>query len=247
MDQGKIYVTKILYNKGKIFYPDPPEGSTKIIVMMKSHCPKWFPLSPYSLKTEEGYLFENYWQFSKVYEVVPQSKEYYSRYDKTVIWEWEEERHCSRKNNDEEWEILPDYFNWRKEGFHNKYPVRYPVGFHHKSKVLFSLSDEGERLNYVEARKKIYLENYSRIVKKEKRYQELRKRISEGESISIYEVDGPHQESLEYYKNKYNVKDDFIVEHSILVTHKNIEIMMEDTKHSFGHGYCLGLTLLDDL
>ena len=40
--------------------------------------------------------------------------------------------------------------------------------------------------------------------------------------------DGPHQELLEYYKNKYNVNNNFIVIHTILVNKDNMEILLND-------------------
>ena len=61
----------------------------------------------------------------------------------------------------------------------------------------------------------------------------------------IIEVDGPKQESLSYYMQEYNVGQEFIVENTIDCTEKNMEIMLNDTKHPFGHGYCLAMCLLD--
>lgn len=45
----------------------------------------------------------------------------------------------------------------------------------------------------------------------------------------------PHQESLEYYKNKYNLADDFIVNHTILVNKHNMDILLNDEKYPFGN------------
>ena len=58
---------------------------TIIVVMTKSS--KYGMLSPYELKTDDNVLLENDWQFRKVYEEIPKSKQYYSQYDKTVIWD----------------------------------------------------------------------------------------------------------------------------------------------------------------
>lgn len=248
MDRGEVYVTRIKYEAGKAIYPEPPQGATKIVVMMKSHSKKWFPLSPYDLKTKEGYLIENYWQFQKLFEIVPKTKEFYSRFDKTVIWEWHNERHALKsEDSGDSWEILPQYYKWREAGFNNRYPVRYPTGYHNRKNVLFFVNDEGKRFNYSEARQNIYLPAYTEAVKKTNEYHQLLKKVKQGEDIAIFEVDGPHQESLDYYKQKYDVDDDFIAEDSILVTNENMEIMMNDTKHSFGHGYCLGWSIVKDL
>lgn len=74
--------------------------------------------------------------------------------------------------------------------------------------------------------------------------KKLKKWLQEGKNLLIIEVDGPHQESLDYYKEKYNVDDDFIVNSTMLATKENLEIMLNDTKHPFGHMYCLAACLL---
>ena len=59
----------------------------------------------------------------------------------------------------------------------------------------------------------------------------------------IVEIDGPKSQSIEYYKNKYGVDDTFIQNDTILVNDYNINIMLNDEKHPFGHGYCLAMAL----
>jgi hypothetical protein len=44
----------------------------------------------------------------------------------------------------------------------------------------------------------------------------------QGENLLIIEVDGPHQEDLQYYKDKYGVSDNFIENGTMLVTKDNI-------------------------
>lgn len=218
----------------------PPSfsGYKNIIVIMKSHCKKWYPLSPYSLKNND-IIFENYYQFHKVYEKVPQSKQFYSRWNKTVIWDYIEEVHV--KNN----EIQKEYFDWRETGFYNEYPVRYPVGFSSRGKCLFSLTADGRKLNYIQARKEIYLKEYCHLVRKTKEFNDLKKLMEKGEKLLIIEPDGPHQESIGYYMDKYEVDRTFIEKDTILVTEKNMNIILNDQKHPFGHGYCLAIALLD--
>jgi len=38
--------------------------------------------------------------------------------------------------------------------------------------------------------------------------------------------------------------DDFIVNFTIEVNHENMQILINDTKYPFGHGYCLAMELL---
>lgn len=46
-----------------------------------------------------------------------------------------------------------------------------------------------------------------------------------------------------------NIKnyDDFIEGSTMLANDHNLNIMLNDTKHNFGHGYCLAWTLINDL
>lgn len=239
-----IRVGRCLYTpQGKIIYPSY-EDFTPIIIMMKSHS-KYYPLSPYFLKDDKGRIMENIWQFSKCYKSVPNSIQRKSRYDNTIIWQHPSEIHLDDNDN-----MLPEYINWRNKGMNNKDPVRYPATFEHKSKCKFSLAEkngviDNNKLNYIEARKSIYLPLYCEMVKQEKMFHDLKQRLQKGENLLIIEVDGPHQESLNYYKDKYNVDDTFIDQDSMLITEQNINIMLNDEKHAFGHGYCISMALLE--
>jgi hypothetical protein len=64
----------------------------------------------------------------------------------------------------------PEYFVWAQNGWNDKYAHRYPMG---KGKIpLYSWWD-GEKLTYVEARKKIYIPIYARGVIKTKAFRKL--------------------------------------------------------------------------
>ena len=132
------------------------KGYVSIVVLMRSD-KTWYSLSPYSLTNSEGHIFENTWQFSKVYAEVPASEQRYSRYDSTVIWKWPTEKHL-KVSADGTSKILPAYYKWQQSGFENPTAVRYPVGFHSRHNVEFSLWNNS-RLTYIEARKNIYLPN----------------------------------------------------------------------------------------
>lgn len=224
---------------GNTFTDPKYKDFTPILVLMNSHS-KWGSLGPYLLTNEKGQIFENIWQFSKVYPKVPRSIQYYSRYDKTVIWDHPAEIHIDDEDN-----LTKEYFAWREKGRNNKYPVRYPVGFNHRHTCKFALKeDDIVPLNYIESRKEIYLKEYIEYVRKVPEFNEL-KQMLKTKNLLIIEVDGPHQESLPYYIEKYNVNNDFIEDDSILVTPENMEILLNDEKHPFGHGYCLAVALLD--
>jgi hypothetical protein len=212
-------------------------------------------LSPYCLNVifdeDKGQTFttnmENAWQFSKVYANVPSSVQRRSRYDQTVIWSHPAETHVTNDKNNNR--IQDKYWLWRWKGFSTKEAVRYPVGFDHRHKCLYSLWFDNDCkyyrvFDYIEARKNIYLPLYLQSVVKQPKFQQLKDKLSSGQNLLILEVDGPHQESLEYYKNKYHVDDNFIVNSTVLVTQTNMDIMLHDSKHPFGHGYCLAVALL---
>jgi hypothetical protein len=185
---GQVRVGRIVNKKNPSY-----KGFENIVVMMKSHS-VWYPLSPYFLKDDNGCIMENIWQFCKIYKTVPKSLQKYSAYNNTVIWDWPEEEHINKDGN-----ILPAYWIWREAGFHNQFAVRYPVGFNYKHMVAYSLKNEGgPPLNYIEARKQIYLPLYIELAKKEERYKQLKKMLDNNVNLLIIEVDGPHQESLDY-------------------------------------------------
>lgn len=102
-----------------------------------------------------------------------------------------------------------------------------------------------EKLDYIAARKLVYLREYCRLVKNKPKFTELQKRLTNGENLLIIEVDGPHGEDIEYYKNRYNVNNDFIDHNTMIANENNLHIMINDSKHPFGHGYCLAAALLD--
>lgn len=237
-------VGRRVYNNKIGTYVDPSyPGFTKILVLTKST--EYGSLGPYVLTDEKDRIMENVWQFQKLYKTVPAACEKLSRYDKTIIWQHPEETHIDKNKN-----ITEKYWKWREKGMNNKYYVRYPVGFNNMSKCVCAIKefDDGtfsEPLDYIQARKHIYVPLYCRLVKKQKQFKELQNRLKNGEKLLIIEVDGPHQESLDYYKEKYHVADNFITNYTIEVTKENMEIMLNDPKHPFGHGYCLAMALLN--
>lgn len=249
---GKVYIGKCLYDSNRKRTDPNLEEFENIVVLTKTTCNKkeYFNLSPYYLKDKHGYLMENIWQFSKVYSSVRKVNNKYP--NGKPIWSHPEEVHF------QDGKLTDEYFAWRQKGFENPEPVRYPNSYHGKRESLFSLKRVKEdmteediqkkKLTYIEARKKIYLPLYSKLVRKEKIFDKLKEKLENGTNLLIVEVDGPCYESLDYYKEKYNIKDDFIQDIGggvMEATERNIKLMLNDSKHSFGHGYCLAMNLLD--
>jgi hypothetical protein len=237
---GQIRVGRIVTKERQKIHPSY-EGFTPIRVLTAST--DFGHLGPYVLRDDKGRIMENIWQFSKVYKDVPRSIQTYSQWDRRTIWDHPAEVHVDPVTD----QPNEKYWAWRKKGESNKDAVRYPVGMYHRNKCLYSLEESAptRHLNYIEARKAIYLPVYERLVRQQKDFEALQKRLHGGENLLIIEVDGPHQESLDYYKQKYSVGDDFIIGETSLATKENLEIFLNDSRHPFGHGYCLAAALLD--
>jgi len=256
--RGQVRVGRCTWSKGSRIDPEF-SNFTQCLVLTKSSA--YGSLGPYVLKDENGMIMENVWQFSKVYKIVPENVERFSRWNQRVIWKWPAEEHASIKEilslpnrkikTQKTYNIHDAYFKWRKAGMACKDAIRYPVGFKHRHECIFALAtnEDGtvnnKPLNYIESRKVIYMPLYQRLVKKEYQFERLKKRLLNGENLLIIEVDGPHQESMKYYKDKYGIESNFIEKNTILATKENLQIMLNDDKHPFGHGYCLAAALLD--
>lgn len=257
--QGLVRVGSCHYVGGKQVNPKY-EGFTQIVCLTKSS--PYGMLGPYCLTIEKKFsdgqvldvVFENYWQMSKVYERVPEACESKSRFDRTVIWRWPAESHCIVTTNPESgqksYKITPEYLRWREAGMKVAEPIRYPVGKSNMHKCLFSLAENEDGilspipLDYVAARKEIYAKGYVKALKTHVDFHKLKSRLARGENLLIIEVDCCQERSLPYYKAKYGVDDTFIQNGTMLVTAENINIMLNDTKERFGHGYCLAAALL---
>lgn len=241
---GIIRVGRRIYSRDGKFTDPSYEGFTPLVTVTK--CTKYGHISPYVLKWN-GIIFENLWQASKVYKEIEATVQRCSRYDDTIIWERGAETHVKKKGK--KWVITPAYKKWRKDLMDCDYPVRYPVGYRKRRDAMFSLKGDAENfstktLNYIEARKEIYEPLFIECLKETDTFQELKERLEGGENFLIIDVDGPHQESLQHYQIMYDLEDDFIDQDSMIATDANLDIMINDPKHSYGHGFCIARALL---
>lgn len=79
------------------------------------------------------------------------------------------------------------YFKWAQDGWNDKRAHRYPMG---KGVVpLFSYWD-GEKLPYVEARKKIYVPLYAKAVQQTNAFERVKKMHEEGQNLYLWDFDG---------------------------------------------------------
>lgn len=79
------------------------------------------------------------------------------------------------------------YWQWARNGWNSRRPFRYPMG--KGRKPLYSLWD-GRRLNYIEARKEIYLPLYRDAVKTTAAYARLNELYSQRKTITLFDFDG---------------------------------------------------------
>lgn len=234
-----IRVGRTIYDaNGTPHHPSYP-GFERIVVLMKSHS-EWGSLGPYNLVDDEGRIFENIYQGSKCYKNIPATKINYSRWDNRVIWQHPAEQHVDNNGN-----ILPAYWQWREKVMKNKFHLRYPVGKAYAKYCLFAIPEDNlnEKLDYISSRKRIYAKLYIDLVRKQPKYDELITKLENGQNLLITEVDGPHQESIDYYVENYLVDEEFIENDTMEASEHYLNIMLNDDKHPFGHGYCLAMAL----
>ena len=133
--------------------------------------------------TSEGltaHVFEHFWQVSKVFPC---------HYDKDTDT------------------IKPEYFSWRKKWFDMEKVIDKTASRRPHSQLGYSDGDclfsvryvngTWERMGYVEARKKMYIPEYAKLVVKTKSFKWLKKMYDEGKKIALVDFDG--------YNFDYNV------------------------------------------
>lgn len=238
---GQLRVGKCTYKNGQRIDPIYP-GFATIVCLTKSSA--YGSIGPYVLKDENGRLMENIWQFSKIYEKVPYSRQTYSKYQPRVTWEWPADTHII------DGKITNEYYEWRKQGMEAKDQVRYPVGIDHRHTCKGVILEDDAKdlstaLGKIESRKKLYIPLYCRLAKEQLQFKNLYKRLRKGENLLICEVDVAFAEDMQRYKEEFGVADNFIEKNTMLINKTNIEIVLHDIKRPFGHGYCLALALLD--
>lgn len=109
------------------------------------------------------------------------------------------------------------YWNWAKKGWADRVAHRYPMG--KLSIPMYSLWD-GQKLDYIEARKKIYLPLYAKAARKTDAYA-LLEGMAEGQDICLFDYDS------------YNIE----------TRNKTIEQALDDKTRHFGHGMVLKMML----
>jgi hypothetical protein len=176
-----------------------------------------YEISPYVLKDSDGHLFENLWQFSKVYSKI---NEQYEVKAGKVIWSHPAEIHITDDNK-----LTQAFWVWRRKGWNHPYPVRYPNGYYGRHLCICALWYENEQwlsLSYVAARKKIYCKVYANLVQQTNAFKMLKYLYDSGQSLQICEIDvrpGPINEEV-------------------------LRRELNNDKEPFGHGYVLATCIM---
>jgi hypothetical protein len=91
------------------------------------------------------------------------------------------------KHVDPEGRPTQEYFDWARDGWTHRRAVRYPMG---KGAVPEYSWWEGERLGYVEARKRIYVPCYTRAVINTHAFARLLQLHREHDELVLWDFDG---------------------------------------------------------
>lgn len=104
---------------------------------------------------------------------------------KTVENGWQYSKVYSEYDNDG----IPsvDYFKWAIEGWSNFKGIRYPKG--KGAKPLYSFWND-ECLDYIEARKKIYIPLYTRAARENEAFRILQCMYDKGEDLILWDFNG---------------------------------------------------------
>jgi len=87
----------------------------------------------------------------------------------------------------------PEYFKWAQQGWSKKWADRYPMG---KGAISLYSYWDGERLGYIEARKRIYVPLYSRAVRNTEAYRKLKELYQQNPIVYLWDFDGYDYEAL---------------------------------------------------
>lgn len=110
------------------------------------------------------------------------------------------------------------YFKWAQDGWNDTRAHRYPMG--KGIKPLYSYWD-GEKLSYLDARKKIYIPIYSVAVQQTYAFKKLKEMHADGADLYLWDFDG------------YNHKD----------LGMSYDDAINNANKSLGHAFVIGMLL----
>lgn len=114
-----------------------------------------------------------------------------------------------------------DYWDWAIDGWANPRAVRYPMG--RGAKPLYSLWED-EHLDYIDARKRIYIPVYSRLARKSKAFAKLIRlhiQLKSKQVLALRDFDG--------------------YDHKLL--NMDLVDVVDESKRKMGHAFVLAMML----
>src|SRR5690606_35543586 len=121
---------------------------------------------------------------------------------------------------DENGDPTDEYFKWAQIGFLTQKGIRYPLG--KDAKPLYSYWN-GEKLNHIQARKKIYIPAYTAAVGKTQAFEQLITFYKQKKNIELWDFDGYDHDA----------------------EGMTLEDVIINSSRSFGHAFVLKMMLLD--
>ena len=88
-----------------------------------------------------------------------------------------------------------EYFAWRDSGFNNNYAFRYPMG--KGTKPLYSFFQQ-QKLNYISARKQIYIPLYQQAVLKSEAWNKLSQIYEKNKNLVLLDFDAYNHRVLNF-------------------------------------------------
>lgn len=187
-------------------------------------------LGPVKTKDGTALIFENFWQYIKVYEEL-------GHIDKdNVSDKFEKFRNKGfslTKGNRRPPEIKTKEYKKDNEGNYIIKNGQRCVKYLIPQFTFF----EGKKYTYIQARK-IYVKKYAKLVSQTQSFKILKERVEHGTNIQILDYDGPEDGDIE--------DDDYCIKQkSHVVSLKLLKDKANDATSPFGHGYVLAALLAD--
>jgi hypothetical protein len=97
-------------------------------------------------------------------------------------------KHCDGNGNPTD-----EYFKWAVNGWNSSYAYRYPMG---KGAIPEYCYWDGKKLDYIQARKEVYVPLYSKAVRNTEAFKKLEELYKEKGNLILFDFDGYDHDSL---------------------------------------------------
>ena len=114
-----------------------------------------------------------------------------------------------------------DYFSWAQEGWSSEWAHRYPMG---KGAIPEYSWWDGEKLDYIKARKRVYVPLYAEQVIKTEFYNNLKKAYENGDKFALQDYDA----------YRYDLRN------------MSLTDVLNNPKKKMGHAFVLAMLLQED-